>query len=113
MVLGGWAFYYERGIPVEARGGFVDIGLQCHLRPLCVCTRERGQACLSICTHDHFTPTREIERHIRALAHNQPEEYWDGDETLALRQSPTLGFVQFNLVTSNGGDREALHESVV
>jgi len=28
-----------------------------------------GEACLSIRKHDNFTPTREIRRHVRALAH--------------------------------------------
>jgi len=28
-------------------------------------------------THDHFTPTREIKQHARALAHNHPEG-WKG-----------------------------------
>ena len=32
-----------------------------------------GKACLLIRKHDHFTPTREIERHVRALARNNPE----------------------------------------
>ena len=30
-------------------------------------------ACLLIRKHDHFTPTREIKRHVRALARNHPE----------------------------------------
>ena len=32
--------------------------------------REGGKACLSIRKHDHVTPTREIRRHVRALARN-------------------------------------------
>ena len=32
-----------------------------------------GKACLLICKHDHFTPTREIKRYVRALACNHPE----------------------------------------
>ena len=28
------------------------------------------KAGLSIRKHDHYTPTREIERHVRALVHN-------------------------------------------
>jgi len=32
-----------------------------------------GEACLLIRKHDHFTPTREIRRHVRALARNHPE----------------------------------------
>jgi len=32
-----------------------------------------GGSCLSIRKHDHFTPTREIKRHVRALARNHPE----------------------------------------
>ena len=32
-----------------------------------------GGACLLIRKHDHFTPTREIKRHVRALARNRPE----------------------------------------
>ena len=31
------------------------------------------KAYLSIRKHDHFTPTREIRRHVRALARNHPE----------------------------------------
>ena len=33
----------------------------------------RGKACLLIRKHDHFTPLREIKRHLRALARNHPE----------------------------------------
>jgi len=33
----------------------------------------REKTGLLIYKHDHFTPTREIERHIRALARNHPE----------------------------------------
>ena len=32
-----------------------------------------GKACLLIRKHDHFTPTRTIKRHVRALARNHPE----------------------------------------
>ena len=32
-----------------------------------------GKACLLICKHDPFTPTREIKRHVKALARNHPE----------------------------------------
>ena len=32
-----------------------------------------GKACLLIRKHGHFTPTREIRRHVRALARNHPE----------------------------------------
>ena len=31
-----------------------------------------GKACLFIHKHEHFTPTREIKRHVRALARNHP-----------------------------------------
>ena len=31
-----------------------------------------GKACLLIRKHDHFTPAREIRRHVRALARNHP-----------------------------------------
>ena len=31
-----------------------------------------GKACLSTREHDHFTPTREIKRHVRAIARNHP-----------------------------------------
>jgi hypothetical protein len=31
---------------------------------------ERGKACLSIRKYDHFSPTREIRRHVGALARN-------------------------------------------
>ena len=34
---------------------------------------EGGEACLLIRKQDHFTPTREIRRHVRALARNHPE----------------------------------------
>ena len=34
-----------------------------------------GKACLSIRKHDHFTPAREIKRHVRALGRNHPEGY--------------------------------------
>jgi len=36
----------------------------------CAACHRGGKACLSIRKHDHFTPTREIRRHARALAHN-------------------------------------------
>jgi len=32
-----------------------------------------GKACSSIRKHDHFTPTREIKRQVRALARKHPE----------------------------------------
>ena len=32
-----------------------------------------GKACLLLCKYDHFSPTREIRRHVRALARNYPE----------------------------------------
>ena len=32
-----------------------------------------GGACLLIRKHDHFTPTREIRRHVRALARDHPK----------------------------------------
>ena len=32
-----------------------------------------GKACLLIHKHDHFTPTREIKRHVRALARHHSE----------------------------------------
>ena len=32
-----------------------------------------GETCLSIRGQDHFTPMREIKRHVRALARNHPE----------------------------------------
>ena len=35
--------------------------------------RQGGKACSLIRKHDHFTPTREIKRHVRALARNHPE----------------------------------------
>jgi len=34
---------------------------------------EGGKACLSIGEHNHFTPTRGIKRHVRALARNHPK----------------------------------------
>ena len=33
----------------------------------------RGKACLLVRKRDHFTQTREIKRHVRALACNHPE----------------------------------------
>ena len=35
-------------------------------------SRTGGKACLSIRKHDHFTPTMQIRRHVRALARNHP-----------------------------------------
>ena len=35
--------------------------------------RTKGIACLLIRKHDHFTPAREIKRHVRALARNHSE----------------------------------------
>jgi hypothetical protein len=32
-----------------------------------------AKACLSIRKYDHFMLTREIKRHVRALAHHHPE----------------------------------------
>ena len=34
--------------------------------------KREGGACLFIRIKDHFTPTREITRHVRALARNHP-----------------------------------------
>jgi len=42
-------------------------------RPLPTRQTWGGEACLLIRKHDHFTPTREIKRHVRAIARNHPE----------------------------------------
>jgi hypothetical protein len=42
-----------------------------------------GKACLLIRKHDHFTPTREIRRHVRALACNHPKVAGVRDEARA------------------------------
>ena len=47
------------------------------------CTWNGGKACLLLRQHDHFTPTREITRHLRALARNHPEG-WKLQGRLAL-----------------------------
>ena len=38
-----------------------------------VVTKTGGKACLLIRKHDHFTPMKEIKRHVSALARNHPE----------------------------------------
>ena len=58
---GGWAFSYGRGTPVCSPR-----------RPV---QHEGGEAGLLIRKHDHFTPTRKIRRHVKALARNHPEEW--------------------------------------
>jgi len=40
-----------------------------------------GKTCLLIRKHDHFTLTREIKRHVRALARNYPEGWKFGSWT--------------------------------
>ena len=37
-----------------------------------------GKACIFIRKHDHFTPTRKIKRHVRALARHHPEGSREG-----------------------------------
>ena len=37
---------------------------------------ERGKACPLICKRDHFTPTREMRRHIRALVAREHSKRW-------------------------------------
>ena len=45
----------------------------CRLTHLLQDASERGKDCLLNRKHDHFTPTREIRRHVRALDRNHPE----------------------------------------
>jgi hypothetical protein len=41
---------------------------------VCLCQTLRGGEAGFIRKHDHFMPTREIRRHVRALAHNHLRE---------------------------------------
>jgi len=47
-----------------------------------------GQVCSSIRKHDYFTPTREIRRHVRALARNHPEGWKLQGQHLRSRSPP-------------------------
>jgi len=57
---------YARGNPVAAAGTVAVGGTLAF-------TVKGGNTCLLIRKHDNFTPTREIKRHVMALARNPPE----------------------------------------
>jgi len=57
-----------------------------------------GKACLLIRKHDHFTPTREIKRHVRALARNHPEG-WKLQRHISLT---TTNYLTYRIETGFG-----------
>jgi hypothetical protein len=64
-----------------------------------------GKACLSISKHDHFTPPREIKRHVRALARNHPEGWKMQGRVSPTYSSGHISRMQQDKITSMQQDK--------